>query len=84
MKDRCATNADCKLGDWQGNLALKLSNPNPNLNPNKSYNKPFRVRVRVRVRALPAVCKSTVCVCRTPVKDHAYLVSEKKAGLKFP
>ena len=27
-----ATNADCKLGDWQGNIVLKRSNPNPNPN----------------------------------------------------
>ena len=27
---RCATNADCRPADWQINIVLKCSNPNPN------------------------------------------------------
>ena len=34
LKKRCATNADCRLEDWQINIVLKCSNPNPNANPN--------------------------------------------------
>ena len=32
---RCATNADCRLADWQVNIVLKCSNPNPNANPKR-------------------------------------------------
>ena len=33
-ENRCATNADCRLTDWQINIVLKCSNPNPNPNAN--------------------------------------------------
>ena len=70
---RCATNADCRLAHWQINIVLKCSNPNPNpnANPKRLVLGLIRVSGRVRVRALQnnaylPVCKSAVCVCRTP------------------
>ena len=53
---RCATNADCRLADWQINIVLKCSNPNPNPNANPKKLAlgliGVSVRVRVSVRAL--------------------------------
>ena len=49
---RCATNADCRLADWQVNIVLKCSNPNPNpnANPKRLVLGLIRVSIRVRVR----------------------------------
>ena len=49
---QCATNADCRLADWQVNIVLKCSNPNPNpnANPKRLVLGLIRVSVRARVR----------------------------------
>ena len=47
-----ATNADCRLADWQINILLKCSSPspNPNANPKRLVLGLIRVSVSVSVK----------------------------------